>query len=100
MKIQQVGKKNMCLGHHNGWTIVYSYGVPVVVMNEQQETLLVTEKKFSVTTSRHINFFLGDLSEKFCENRYDCPQSFLEETIQVQVFGGRTSIIHLPQLGL
>lgn len=86
MKIQQVGKKNMTLGHHNGWTVVYSYGVPVVMMNESKETLLVTNKKYSVTTSKHINFFLDSLDENFADNRYDCPPAFLEETLAVQVF--------------
>lgn len=51
MKVKQLAA-NMTELEHKGWTILFSYETPVAAINSGE--LFVTDKKWSVTTSRHI----------------------------------------------
>ena len=56
MKIQPYGP-NQTLLLDNGCTVLYSYETPVVLIDNNNHAFK-TEKKWSVTTSKHINKFL------------------------------------------
>ena len=55
--ITKYGQKNLRSVSTNGLDkVLYSYTTPVAIV--QNGEYFVTEQKFSVTTSKHINFFL------------------------------------------
>jgi hypothetical protein len=56
--IKQFGSKSLTEVTVGGRKILYSYQTPVVLFDG--ETYFVTNKKFSKTTTRHINFYLGE----------------------------------------
>jgi hypothetical protein len=68
----------------NGRTVFYSYSTPVVVYTDWSENgdmpkVYVTEKKFSVTTSKHINQYLSELPSRW--ERFNVPQETLETLV-------------------
>ena len=69
MKIENLGADKTALHLSNG-TVFFSYNTPVCARINGQWSR--TEKKWSVTTSRHINQFLDGLS---AETR---PQEFFD----------------------
>ena len=56
--IRKFGDKNMTEVTVGGRKILYSYSTPVVVFDGVD--YLVTTKKFSRTTCRHISFYLNE----------------------------------------
>jgi len=59
MKLQNMGSNKTKLIKDN-WEIFFSYNTPVVA-TDCQGRWFVTDKKWSVTTSKHINQFLGGM---------------------------------------
>ena len=59
MQIKPNGS-NQTLASANGCTVLYSYETPVVL--EHNGNYFKTDKKWSVTTSKHINRFLSGCS--------------------------------------
>jgi hypothetical protein len=57
MKLITIGANQMQL-ETSEWRIYFSYNTPVVSENLVTGRTIVTEKKWSRTTSRHINKFL------------------------------------------
>lgn len=57
--ITKFGKKNLTAITHNGLQILISYTTPVAIWDGS--TLFRTEQRYSVTTSKHINFYLNTL---------------------------------------
>jgi len=73
MKLEQVGSNKSIVTLNNGNRIGFSYNTPVVarVGNESFRT----EKKFSVTTSKHCGQLLEHIGGRFSGTK---PQSFFE----------------------
>ena len=63
MKIRKIGSNQTELTTGGGAEVFFSYETPVVVM-VPGDGLLVTEKKFSRTTSRHIKSYLDGRDAK------------------------------------
>lgn len=57
--ITKFGKKDLTAITHNGLQILISYDTPVAVWDGA--TLWRTEQHYSVTTSRHINFYINTM---------------------------------------
>ena len=57
-KIKKFGSKSLTEVTIGNKRILYSYTTPVVVFDGQD--YFVTNKNFSKTTTRHINFYLGE----------------------------------------
>jgi hypothetical protein len=57
MKIKSLGANRTELHHDNGTIVFFSYGTPVAACTDTG--FVVTSKKWSVTTSKHINQWLG-----------------------------------------
>lgn len=62
MKLRQIKPNQTELTLSNGVVIFFSYGTPVCV--DTGEEILQTEKKYSVTTSKHINQWLDGRKTK------------------------------------
>jgi len=65
MKVQNYGS-NQTLIEDAGIAVFYSYETPVVLLvpntgNDQESRCFITDKKWSCTTSKHINKFLHGL---------------------------------------
>ena len=58
MQLNQFGK-NQTEVKHNGIKVFFSYKTPVAVEIDQPRQVYVTTEKFSATTTRHINNWLG-----------------------------------------
>lgn len=58
LKLKQIGSNQTVLVLNDGTEILFSYETPVVVRTD--EKILVTNQKFSNTTSKHINSFIGN----------------------------------------
>ena len=75
--VRKFGAKQLTEIQHNGLRILVSYQTPVAVFTGS--TLYRTERKFSVTTSKHITFYIGTLrKEGHTFNVVDCPQVVIE----------------------
>jgi hypothetical protein len=63
MRLKPIAKNQNEMVFKNGSytiTVFFSYETPVAVhINKDMDRILVTEKKYSSTTSRHINSFCG-----------------------------------------
>jgi hypothetical protein len=57
MKLSQIGSNQTEITTARGNRVLYSYETPVAAWTEQGAVR--TEEKFSVTTSKHINKYLG-----------------------------------------
>ena len=55
--------------------VLFSYETPVAIRWVGSGAVFVTEEKFSRTTSKHINQYLGDLEFK------NVPQSWIEDHV-------------------
>lgn len=58
LRIKPVGTNQTEL-HTSEWIVFFSYETPVAAYNKQHVKSYRTTKKFSVTTSKHINQWLG-----------------------------------------
>ena len=61
MKLHQIDKKNAYVGYGHNYELLVSYNTPVAVKLKTDEGILCfrTEKKYSVTTTRHINSWIS-----------------------------------------
>lgn len=66
----------------NGYSILYSYNTPVAVRHVASGNEWITNKKWSVTTSRHIN--------KWCS---PSAKSVEQSVIDSIVTGGKSSVL-------
>jgi len=73
MKLNQVGSNRTILTLSNGNKIGFSYKTPVVA--EVDGVTYKTEKKFSVTTSKHCGQLLNEMYGSFGGTK---PQEFFE----------------------
>jgi len=64
---------NMTVLHRNENEILFSYETPVAVYDSVRGEYLRTEQKFSLTTSSHINKWLGGVKA------ITVPQSIIED---------------------
>ena len=59
MKLQQLGSNKTKLVYGNGTEIFFSYDTPVAGCSKELG-YFKTEQKFSRTTTKHINSYIGD----------------------------------------
>lgn len=64
MQVKQLGKNEIELCFINGTKILLSYETPVaaIEMKDNEVTLIVTEKRHSNTTSKHVKKWVGEAS--------------------------------------
>lgn len=58
MHIKPLGSNQTLLTTNHGWLILYNYETPVAGYNPILKTYFRTSKKFSLTTTKHINKWL------------------------------------------
>jgi hypothetical protein len=75
IRLKQIGS-NMNVLTNYGYVILFSYETPVAVYVPQSGQYLRTEQKFSQTTSRHINKWLGSVVA------ISVPQSIIESYVR------------------
>ena len=75
MKLRQIASNMTELEIKDGLTVLFSYETPVACYHNK-EGYLKTDKKWSVTTSKHINKWLG--SARAAEK----PQGFFNNLIK------------------
>ena len=74
---RKFGAKQLTEIENNGLRILISYQTPVAVFNGS--TLFRTDRKFSVTTSKHITFYISTLiKEGHTFNVVTAPQHTIE----------------------
>lgn len=73
MKIKPIGS-NMTELHTDNYTILFSYETPVACLDTG--IFFKTDRKYSPTTTRHINKWLGGAPS------LDKPQSFFDELVK------------------
>ena len=84
MKVQNYGS-NQTLIEDAGIAVFYSYETPVVLISDPNPALyprrcFITDKKWSTTTSKHINKFLRDQCiERGVSNITSVPQDVLDD---------------------
>lgn len=78
MKLQQKGSNQTELTL-NDWYVLFSYQTPVVAIRRSTDTLYVTEKHWSRTTSRHINKYLADFN--YPQDAVRKPQEFFDDLV-------------------
>jgi len=75
--VRKFGAKQLTEIDNNGLRILVSYQTPVAVFTGS--TLYRTERKFSVTTSKHITFYVSTLlKENHTFNVVTVPQHVIE----------------------
>jgi hypothetical protein len=62
MKLIKTGSNTTELTLNNGTVVLFSYNTPVACVDAEQNAYK-TNKKFSVTTSKHINQFVPSFAE-------------------------------------
>ena len=72
MKITQIGKQNARIVESRGCRVLYSYQTPVA-LEAPNGKYYRTDQKWSVTTSKHINKFVGG-----AKRGEPCSQSVLD----------------------
>ena len=77
MKLKKLGPNMTTLELASGNTVLFSYETPVAYHNAINGLYFRTAKKWSVTTSKHINKWLGSDRSKCGE----VAQSFLDELV-------------------
>ena len=75
IRLKQIAS-NMTVLDKNGDEILFSYETPVAVYDQQRGEYLRTEQKFSSTTSRHINKWIGSAVS------ISVPQNVIEDYVQ------------------
>ena len=94
--ITKFGQKNLTAITHNKLQILISYSTPVAVWDGS--TLFRTEQRYSVTTSKHINFYLNTLLKAGHKVEVvTVPQRVIDDaryTGTVQLKNGETVTIH------
>jgi len=75
MKLQNLGSNKTSVELNHGIKVYFSYNTPVVA--EFRGELYKTNKKWSVTTSKHINQFLDGRTAK-----YECDQDWFDELVK------------------
>lgn len=83
MKLRVLGP-NQTEVEADGATVLFSYNLPVAA--EINGELYVTEKKYSTTTTRHINTWLAGSSTKGASKR---PQGFFDNLFEVKNGGAK-----------
>lgn len=73
MKVKSIGANQTELTLANGDQVFFSYETPVAAIVDGRS--YKTEKKFSSTTTRHLNKWLGRL------NATEKPQNFFESLV-------------------
>ena len=86
MRLETLGANQTQITLTNGDTILFSYNTPVAMFNRSNCVYYRTNKKWSVTTSRHINKWLQG-SEAVLPKGATCKvvekdQSFFDELIK------------------
>lgn len=91
MKAGKVSVKNGIIKHgasarweevlSNGTKILYSYSTVVGVYIYRQDTLLLTTKSYSVTTSKHVAAFAREYN--FAAHKQDASETALRDFVQV-----------------
>lgn len=71
IRIKQIAS-NMTVLYRDGNEILFSYQTPVAVFDRNTGTYFRTETKYSQTTSRHINKWVGNTKAE------EVPQSIIE----------------------
>jgi hypothetical protein len=77
MKLRQIAS-NMTEVYVNGHEVLFSYQTPVAVFHSE-DGYVRTSKKWSPTTSRHINKWL---STRHAGNVTEAPQEFFDSLIE------------------
>jgi hypothetical protein len=75
IRLKQIAS-NMTILNKSGYDILFSYETPVAVYDHQRGEYLRTEQKFSQTTSRHINKWIGTALT------ISVPQSIIESYVR------------------
>jgi|GWRWMinimDraft_1066009.scaffolds.fasta_scaffold36507_1 kynurenine formamidase len=82
--VRKFGAKQLTEIEHNGLRILISYQTPVAVFTGS--TLVRTERKFSVTTSKHITFYINTLiKEGHTFSVVTAPQHVIENASVVSL---------------
>lgn len=80
MKLKPLGS-NMNQLNTGKWTVLFSYETPVAALDDRSGKYYQTEEKFSATTSKHINKWLGAKKTE-AEKK---PQSFFNNLVKESV---------------
>ena len=75
MKLTPIAPNQTELKLNNGTIVFFSYETPVAVYDSESCNYFRTSKKFSTTTSRHLNRWCGDLEVKIVD------QSVIEDFV-------------------
>lgn len=73
MKLKRIGQNETELHFEDGTIVLFSYETPVAMLNKEGEALCTT-KKYSSTTSAHINKAV----KRWCAPRVDGELKFSE----------------------
>ena len=73
MKLRQIASNMTQLDLNNGYQVLFSYETPVACLSDNG--YYRTSTKWSTTTSRHINKWLGGVLAK------EQPQQFFDELV-------------------
>jgi hypothetical protein len=78
MKLVPIADNQNVLSFENGIKVFFSYRTPVAAFRPGKGWIR-TEQKYSATTSKHINIWLGGL------NATTVPQSEIDNLVEAQV---------------
>ena len=76
MKLTPIAANRNVISYNDGTEVFFSYETPVAVYDSESCNYLRTSKKFSTTTSRHLNKWCGDLEVKIVD------QNVIEDFVQ------------------
>ena len=74
MRLRRLGNNEIQITFADGWQVLFSYSTPVAAHSPEGDCFR-TEHKHSVTTSRHINQWLGGTHAELR------PQSFFNDMV-------------------
>jgi len=80
MKIQKIGNNETVLTFKSGVSILFSYETPVAAWAGSNIGYVKTSKKWSVTTSKHINKWLSSTSSEVKE----VEQEYLDNLVNME----------------
>ena len=83
MKLRQVAN-NVTMLETKDRDILISYETPVAVYDKHQQRFFVTDKKWSATTTKHINSWLSSHDVPKRLQGIDRPQSYFDELLDVE----------------
>jgi hypothetical protein len=81
MHLKPIGSNQTELMLSNGICVLFSYSTPVAAVDSKNGTgqILITEEKYSTTTTKHINRWVGTKSHSGKDLR---PQSFFDNLVK------------------